>query len=721
MKKPKVSGIFLCLLLAAALAAPAGAWPAAMLAAPGAASDPGGLRAGAGGGGPLNVLVLLGEWFGDAYFPLADEIAARGWTMKRVGVEAEYRGCYNKKRDVVLRSDVLIRDLRDFSAYDALIIPSGPQFRKFMENEAVLKFLRDAHESGLLIASFCVGNYLVKAAGLTDLPTGELHFSGEVKKVGPGILLGPWGGGPPPGDGFESAPIKEICDAVEAQAAAGEKLSSRAEPAEGRRAIHDLESGPYPVGFELIETNDPSRTFPSLDGRGFRERPMRVYVWYPAREKGAEPLTVGDFVDMAADDFRLSGSASSSGRNTRPLPVPLAEGLDEAGLRDLLARPLDSFRGLEPSPGEFPLLVVGQGLYYESPLDQVYLCEFLAGRGYVVAACPLLGTQYRLENLSVEDLETEIRDMEFVIGTARARPAPKVRGLAVVGYDIGGMAGLVLTMRNPEVEAFLSLDCAILFPHSSGLPLNHPGYREDRFTVPWMHATQARFIEAGRAREGRTFLSDRKTFGDTWLVSVPTVSHGQFSSYAKFGILKPVPGYWGEAADDAEFIHDALCGLAGDFLDAVLKKDAGASKRLEAAAGGGESNPFKVEFKKGRVPPPSSRSLIHSIIESGPAAVRPEIERLRSADPAAKVVEETELDWLAYHFLLWWGRKDEALEAFRLNVELNPNSANAHAGLGEALLTLGRNGEAAAEFRKALEINPDMPGVKAALEKLEKK
>ncbi|MGD9344536.1 MAG: hypothetical protein PVH84_01655 [Candidatus Aminicenantes bacterium] len=35
-----------------------------------------------------------------------------------------------------------------------------------------------------------------------------------MNKVGERILLGPRGGGPPPGDGFESAPVREICDAV---------------------------------------------------------------------------------------------------------------------------------------------------------------------------------------------------------------------------------------------------------------------------------------------------------------------------------------------------------------------------------------------------------------------------------------------------------------------------------------------------------------------------
>lgn len=163
---------------------------------------------------PPSVLVLLGEWFGDAVFPLEKEIAARGWAMKRVGVDVEYRGCYNKKRDVVLRSDVLIPDMKDFSGYDCLIIPSGPQWRKFNENPVVLQFIREAHAAGLLVASFCVGNFTVKAAGLVDIPQGPALFPEKATMVKERVLLGPRGGGPPPGDGFESAPVKEVCDAV---------------------------------------------------------------------------------------------------------------------------------------------------------------------------------------------------------------------------------------------------------------------------------------------------------------------------------------------------------------------------------------------------------------------------------------------------------------------------------------------------------------------------
>ncbi len=174
---------------------------------------------------PVSVLVLLGEWFGDAYFPLQKEIEARGWTMKRVGVDIEYRGCYNKKRDIVLRSDILIPDMKNFSGYDCLAIPSGPQFRKFRENPTVMKFVRDAYAAGLLVASFCVGNNTVRDAGLIDIPYGPALFPEKVTLVKERILLGPRGGGPPPGDGFESAPIKEICDAI-AKELAAKKLPS---------------------------------------------------------------------------------------------------------------------------------------------------------------------------------------------------------------------------------------------------------------------------------------------------------------------------------------------------------------------------------------------------------------------------------------------------------------------------------------------------------------
>ncbi len=259
----------------------------------------------------LNVLVLLGEWFGDAYFPLAQEIEARGWAMKRVGVDAEYRGCYNKKRDVVLRSDILIPELKDFADYDCLIIPSGPQFRKFKDDQIVLKFVRDAHAAGLVVASFCVGNNTVRDAGLIDLPYGPSLFPEKVTLVRERVLIGPRGGGPPPGDGFESAPVKEICDAV-----AHELARSRAAGGTARTtsAKAPVEAGPQggAVVWYLGHCGYAVRTADHLlifdyqeerDGQQAKSRPDRPELangWIDPQEiKG---LKVKVFVSHSHDD-----------------------------------------------------------------------------------------------------------------------------------------------------------------------------------------------------------------------------------------------------------------------------------------------------------------------------------------------------------------------------------------------------------------------------------
>lgn len=236
---------------------------------------------------PVNALVLLGEWFGDTYFPLKNEIESRGWAMKRVGPDAEYRGCYKKKRDVLLTSDILIQDLKDFTGFDCLIIPSGPQFRKFNENPAVLQFVRDARSAGLLIASFCTGNLVVKAAGLVDLPEGPGLFPSSVTLVKAGILLGPRGGGPPPGDGFKAAPVKEICDAIARELAGAVKedsASSPPEPPAPDTALRQLHFANPPAA-----DSDTARTLQSLvkvqGTGGLQQDALYLLTQYGAREE----------------------------------------------------------------------------------------------------------------------------------------------------------------------------------------------------------------------------------------------------------------------------------------------------------------------------------------------------------------------------------------------------------------------------------------------------
>jgi len=470
-----------------------------------------------------------------------------------------------------------------------------------------------------------------------------------------------------------------------------------------------LKAGPYAPGFRLIKTEDPSRSYPAGGGGRIGPRPMWLYLWYPAQRSSRQPLDLATYVRLATEEGGL--------------PVPLKKGLTEDRLKGLLTRQTAAIGEAEPAAGKFPLLVLGQGLYYESPFSHFVLCEFLASHGYVVATCPLVGTLYRLVNINPEDLETEIRDMEFVLAKARELSFVDRQKTGVIGYDLGGIAGLVLSMRRPEVSAFFSMDCSILTPHWSGLPNNHPSYREDRFVIPWMYMSQARFIEALRQQASSSTLWDRKTFGDSFLVPVPTSCHGQFSSYAMLGIKDAVPGYWGPIEGDPRLLHEAICGLALDFFDAYIRQDRSALTRLHEA--GQSSNlgatGIKVNFKKGQAPPPSEAEIVRLIIEKGVREVRPIVERARAAYPSHTVCGEGVLNWLGAHFLYWWGREKEAVEVFELNVSLYPKSANAYDSLGEAYLAVGETEKGIANYRKSLELNPQNRTAAEIIKKYEKK
>jgi len=483
---------------------------------------------------------------------------------------------------------------------------------------------------------------------------------------------------------------------------------------------------PHAVGFELIEAHDttrpPAGPIGPEGGVSPRGRTIRIYRWYPAQTSEQKPLKLRDYARMAADDFRPSGAHAHAGGEHNPtrLPVPLAKGLDHDQLEILLDRETAAIRDASPLAGSYSVIVFGQGLYYESPLSHVVLCEHLAAAGYLVATCPLVGTFTRLVNLSVIDLETQIRDLEFVLASARTHPSADPQRLGLIGYDLGGMAALTLCMRNPDVDALLSLDAGILYGHFSTLPQSHPHYDESRFVIPWLHMTQARFVPAAAGANNQPSLFDRKHYGDTYLLPIQTNCHGDFTSYATFGIKRFVPGYWEAASEDAERVHAAISAYALAFFDAFLKDDENARTRLDMdpARSGLTKVLREARCKSGRTRPPFQEELVNQIIERGVATARPAIEKARRTYPGATIIREEVLNWLGYHFLYWWGREFEAIALFALNVELHPRSANVHDSLGEAYSVNGLRQAAIQSYRRSLELDPENDNARQALERL---
>lgn len=490
--------------------------------------------------------------------------------------------------------------------------------------------------------------------------------------------------------------------------------------AQSLHVYEDLKPGKYPVGFQLQEVIDNSRVYPYGPSGRLTSRVIRIYLWFPAQSAGKQPMKLKDYVNMAAADFYTGDRIQQDQDDSSFWPVPLKKGISKQLLAKILKENTISYKNVPTAKGPFPLIVLGQGLYYESPLSHFVLCEFLASHGYVIATCPLMGSHYRLVNIHARDLETQVRDLEFVLGHAKQRPVVDANKIGVMGFDMGGLTGLLMVMRNPHIKVFLSMDAAVNYEHLP-LPKNHFSYRENNFTIPWMHMIRAEFVEYFENQlKQQSSLFQRKKYGPSYLVQVPTTNHGCFTSYAVLGLQDPVTGYWESIEKNLKDLHVRICRNARLFFDAYLKDDEESLLTLTQRSCGNDLSDLKMtcDYKEGLTTPPSFDALVHSIISQGLKEVNGEIEQLGKTHAPQDVFDEEVLNWLGYHFLLWWDHPGEALDVFKLNTQLFPDSANAFYNLGEAYLTLGDKENAILSYRKSLQLEPQNKNAETKLKQL---
>jgi glyoxylase-like metal-dependent hydrolase (beta-lactamase superfamily II) len=103
----------------------------------------------------------------------------------------------------------------------------------------------------------------------------------------------------------------------------------------------------------------------------------------------------------------------------------------------------------------------------------------------------------------------------------------------------------------------------------------------------------------------------------------------------------------------------------------------------------------------------SAARTLYTLIDDGAddAATRKVIAE-RDSEPSDYFFVENEINGYGYIFLQR-DMVEQAIELFRINVELFPDSWNSYDSLGEALLRAGETDEAVAMYEKSLELNPE--------------
>ena len=267
--------------------------------------------------------------------------------------------------------------------------------------------------------------------------------------------------------------------------------------------IDSLIFGHNTVGFKVQEYTDLARN----------SRTVKIFTWYPAVERQSNIQTkVSDYLKY---DIKISGSRKK--------------------WEPILKKSTKSF--IEPAKinGEFPLIIIGQGYHFESPISLAILAEYLASYGYVVSTCALKGTEQQAVMLNLTDLETQVMDMEFVM-TKTLENNQTISRIGVIGFDLGGLSAALLSMHNTCINCIISLDGGLIFKHNLDYIEKSPCYIPLQFTAPLLQITRSTKDNIAMGLKEDFSFFDSTSYSKKYLLRFENIKHKEFTSYNLMGI-----------------------------------------------------------------------------------------------------------------------------------------------------------------------------------------
>jgi dienelactone hydrolase len=466
------------------------------------------------------------------------------------------------------------------------------------------------------------------------------------------------------------------------------------------------ETETFSVGFRLLEVQDLSRAVTGgTTSLVAHPRPVRTYLWYPSDiSDEAKVMRFGRYADLADDDIwpaEISGDIHDKLSFSRR---PLARSLGTERFEALKNEPVMAVEGATALQGPFPLIVMGQGLYYESPIVFAALAETLASQGFVVATTPLTGTNSPIVTMDVTGLETQVRDLEFVIAQARDLSFVSKEKLGVFGFDMGGMAGLVLTLRNADVDAYVSVSSGVLYPHPSSIPGASPDYDPAALRVPWLHSVPSSWI---RSAEDKS-LFDLAHYSDRYLLLTEGMGHVDYTSYALIADRPAMVEYWEAARPGDVERYTTLAHYVASFYAAFLQDDADALDFLSQDSADSLPDPIvSLQHRPAMPAGISYEEVVQAVIAGEADEAIDELRQLQETEPDHHLLNEDNLNRLSYSLRGTWRLDEEILPVLKFTAELYPTSADALYWLAEGHITLGDNPAAIAIYDRLLELDPN--------------
>lgn len=430
-------------------------------------------------------------------------------------------------------------------------------------------------------------------------------------------------------------------------------------------------------------------------------------------------MRYAEYLELSSLPGALPSSDPAEARKAVERMVNLFAPQDSARIKRELAGGMHAVRNGPPAPGRFPVIVYGASFNAPS-IENATLMEYLASHGFIVIACPSVGANGG-QTVDAEGVETEARDMEFLIAYARSIPSADTNRLAVMGFSWGGLASVLVASRNPSVTALVSLDGSIAYFYHKFIAAM-PFISAKEYTTPSLFLRQRPQVgplAAGLGPDTAFDFFKELRHADAYSVTLATIAHNNFGERFNRLAQSGNNGYITDIGLQSAG-YNRIAAYAKNFLDAYLK-DSGEGKTYlarNAEQNGYPSTEVIIERKTGLRPAPSLAAFASELAAHHlqPADAPALLAQARRTDPEYALDEAEVNDW-GYR-LLAVNKFADAIGALRINVTMYPKSSNAYDSLGEAYMKNGDRALAIENYQRSLDLDPHNDNAVAMLKKL---
>nr|WP_299386435.1 dienelactone hydrolase family protein [Allomuricauda sp.] len=468
----------------------------------------------------------------------------------------------------------------------------------------------------------------------------------------------------------------------------------------------DLTHGKHKVGFLHYVMADSTRTYNRIYDYTNTQiaRPIPVSIWYPTSQvaDNSEPITVLNYLEILKEEEEWEHLPNEQilnwfyYANTPENQKHLKEktsAYPKAGIAE----------------GKFPVVVYAPS-FQASSIENFALFEYLASHGYIVIASPSRGTENRwFSNNNPKEMETQARDVEFLIKEVAKFPQADMDKISVMGFSFGGLSNVLAQTRNKNIKAIVSLDGTERYQYA--LLTKSPFFDAAKIDVPYIHMAQKDIPEIVLnednidAELNTIFdLYDSISNSKAYRLKFHDLTHSYFST---LGVLFQQRDTRQDKSD-AEIMESYKWAsiYALNFLNAYLKNEDVAlafiqNKPLE---NGIENGLVSHKFKEPESEPYSFQDFNDLASKQHYENLYELYQSLKRMHPSL-ALPEGNLNTLGLQLVFNPETSEQGINVFLLAAKLYPNSANLFDSLAEGYLFMRNKEKAIESFEKSLELN----------------